>query len=331
MSDSVKCNFCAETITIDEQNTYSCYMCGYGKNTLISTGQEHNNQNINICDECTMKYECSRCSGQCCPKCALNKFYCCGNGVILCGSYCPTYVNDDEEESCASRHIVKTLPCGHMGCNYHESGCWTCMNIDRSHNGRGKVQVDGATSDKQGDGQQVVLEMDNDNDSDVIIVENEDLEEDEDEMYDSDETELDEDDEGEEVLNNSTLLTLGNDGKKGEIKNIQEPVAAAFQNAEEVVEIEDTTGEDEEDSLGKNDSDDVDEDEDEDCEVIAVHSRSTDESDAVGIHQNEDLLDDLKHDKILIEQIIERAKTNSLKVHLSEWLNSSTSKKRRLV
>ena len=126
MSDTVKCNFCSEAIPIDEQNTYACYMCGYGKDQ---------NQNQNICDKCTMKYKCSRCSGQCCPKCVLNKFYCCGDGVILCGSHCPTYVNEDEEESCASKHIVQILPCGHMGCNYHKSGCWTCTHAGSKVNG----------------------------------------------------------------------------------------------------------------------------------------------------------------------------------------------------
>ena len=160
---SVNCDLCQASIPSDEQNTYSCYMCGYGSNKNI---------NQNICDDCTMMYECSRCGGQCCLKCTEKKYYCCGNGIVLCGSHCPQYVNDDQEESCAHGHDMKMLSCGHWGCNYHIGGCLTCTRERGNEGGNEANQNQEIIELEESDEEEVDLDEDiNDDDDDDDLIE----------------------------------------------------------------------------------------------------------------------------------------------------------------
>ena len=47
-------------------------------------------------------------------------FECCGKN--LCGG------EDKHKGSCTDKHVVKTLDCGHKGCNYHDGACLSCEN-----------------------------------------------------------------------------------------------------------------------------------------------------------------------------------------------------------
>ena len=297
MSDIVKCDFCSEPISAEEQDLYSCYMCGYGKNSDDTIIKQ------NICDECTMKHECSRCSGQCCPKCAMITFNCCGDDVILCGSYCPTYENDDGEESCARNHITKILSCGHIGCNYYTEGCLTCKrNNDRKVTG----------SDYNGS-KQVVMNTDVDEDEEIIS-----------DCYDSSDDEQYEE-KGGHVLNHSSV--------KGDscTNSIQ---LSPPQECIEIVDCDDSRIEDseEEDDNEEEEDDDEEEDRISESEVIAVYAPKNNNSKGEFDYAKRKTNDEeaLKHDKVLVEDIMDMVQSDSLKLHLLQWLNQPSKKRKFL-
>lgn len=293
MSGCVECDFCSEQISAEEEGLYSCYMCGYGKHKDDSSTRQ------NICDECAMKHECSRCSGQCCPKCAMNTFNCCGDSIIICGSYCPTYINDDSEESCARGHITKMLSCGHIGCNYYTLGCLTCKRIGNKkkltcsdYNGMGRIILN-VNEEKGGD---------------------------------------------EEIISDDCYDSTDDEEREGPIENDSSVKADSFTNAIQLskpktcIEIEDSNVSIED----SEEDDDYDDDSEGDCgsggEVIAVYTstKNNTESENVSTKRKADDEDALMHDKVLVEDIMDMVQTDSLKTHLMEWLNS-TSKKRKIL
>ena len=74
-----------------------------------------------LCEECAKAGNCDECGESMCIHCVdLGTFKCCGQN--LCGG------EDEHEGSCTDKHIVKTLDCGHKGCNYHGGACLSCEN-----------------------------------------------------------------------------------------------------------------------------------------------------------------------------------------------------------
>lgn len=74
-----------------------------------------------LCEECATAGNCDECGESMCIHCVdVGTFKCCGQN--LCGG------EDEHEGSCTDKHIVKTLDCGHKGCNYHDGACLSCGN-----------------------------------------------------------------------------------------------------------------------------------------------------------------------------------------------------------
>ena len=97
------CNECQELM---DGESFSCECCGYGEG----------DGNI-LCEECSTEACCEKCDESMCVYClkgSKDQFPCCN--MALCRG-----------EDCAEKHVVKTLDCGHKGCNFREDGgCLTC-------------------------------------------------------------------------------------------------------------------------------------------------------------------------------------------------------------
>ena len=103
-----------------------CVICG--DMLEVGVGSECENCGIGqdgsgMCDNCVTAGCCDRCTDTMCSSCGKEKFPCCGQ--VLCGVGVGIGL---EDTYCASKHIEKTLKCGHKGCNFQkeDDGCRTC-------------------------------------------------------------------------------------------------------------------------------------------------------------------------------------------------------------
>jgi len=116
-----ECEKCGEVMCGE---SFGCEQCDYA----MGDG------NI-LCEECAKAGNCDECGESMCIHCNdVGTFKCCGQN--LCGG------EDEYEGSCTDKHIVKTLDCGHKGCNYHDGACLSCGNENAA-----KVEKDAVKGD----------------------------------------------------------------------------------------------------------------------------------------------------------------------------------------
>ena len=104
---------------------FECPACGFGS---AANGDS-------LCAGCAEEHPCGQSGVSCCCYCCRETFQCCGK--VLCGhgnfrSF-DTYAKMQEacyvklrKEPCIFAHVPKTLPCGHLGCNFSGDTCFTC-------------------------------------------------------------------------------------------------------------------------------------------------------------------------------------------------------------
>ena len=104
---------------------FECPACGFGG---AANGES-------LCDGCAEQQPCGQCGVSCCCYCSNETFKCCGK--VLCGrgnvKSFDTYAKMQKaccielrKEPCIFAHEQKTLPCGHLGCNFSGAACFTC-------------------------------------------------------------------------------------------------------------------------------------------------------------------------------------------------------------
>ena len=77
-----------------------------------------------------------------------NLFPCCG--LALCGASNGEVITDpkeaaemdDDKKTCASKHVMKTLDCGHKGCNFQGEKCLTCENATAAKKEKKEAEED---------------------------------------------------------------------------------------------------------------------------------------------------------------------------------------------
>ncbi|GFH46446.1 hypothetical protein CTEN210_02920 [Chaetoceros tenuissimus] len=112
-----ECNECGKQMC---GISFWCEKCkfGYGDGNIL-------------CEECANEGGCDECGEGVCVYCVEESKYmfpCCGMTLCGAGKY-----TDEDNSTCLSKHTMKTLPCGHDGCNFYtgeaekdKDKCFTC-------------------------------------------------------------------------------------------------------------------------------------------------------------------------------------------------------------
>jgi hypothetical protein len=118
-----ECVNCGEVM---DGESFWCEGCGFGEG----------DGNI-LCDGCATEGSCGKCGKSICVYCAESgEFSCCS--MMLCGG------EDEGEDTCAGKHRVKTLKCGHDSCNYNDGDCKSCPKEAKEKNENDAVEMDKA-------------------------------------------------------------------------------------------------------------------------------------------------------------------------------------------
>jgi hypothetical protein len=102
------CDECAKCGEAMDGEAFECEGCGFGMD----------DGNV-LCDGCATDGCCDKCTEVICVYCVESgDLSCCG--MTLCGG------KSGGEETCAGKHKVKILKCGHKSCNYNDGNCKSC-------------------------------------------------------------------------------------------------------------------------------------------------------------------------------------------------------------